>query len=164
MALALGEGGEQNAPLGRAVIGGLVVATIATLFFVPVVFSLLHRRATAPVRHPSESRPEAGGINPPLAGSLSLRSMNLREPESRRWHPTWQVRDCRGVNLGRRRELRREAAPCRHRGGRAHRHRRGGRVGAALATSHGVARRNAANWPSRPSASSRPCRAKPPPA
>jgi multidrug efflux pump subunit AcrB len=43
MALALGEGGEQNAPLGRAVIGGLVLATIATLFFVPVVFSLLHR-------------------------------------------------------------------------------------------------------------------------
>jgi multidrug efflux pump subunit AcrB len=47
MALALGEGGEQNAPLGRAVIGGLVMATIATLFFVPVVFSLLHRRAAA---------------------------------------------------------------------------------------------------------------------
>jgi multidrug efflux pump subunit AcrB len=46
MALGLGEGGEQNAPLGRAVIGGLVVATIATLFFVPVVFSLLHSRAT----------------------------------------------------------------------------------------------------------------------
>ena len=44
MALALGEGGEQNAPLGRAVIGGLVLATVATLFFVPVVFSLLHRR------------------------------------------------------------------------------------------------------------------------
>jgi Cu/Ag efflux pump CusA len=43
MSLALGEGGEQNAPLGRAVIGGLVVATVATLFFVPVVFSLLHR-------------------------------------------------------------------------------------------------------------------------
>jgi multidrug efflux pump subunit AcrB len=45
MALALGEGGEQNAPLGRAVIGGLVLATIATLLFVPVVFSLLHRRS-----------------------------------------------------------------------------------------------------------------------
>ena len=45
MALALGEGGEQNAPLGRAVIGGLTVATIATLFFVPTVFSLLHRRS-----------------------------------------------------------------------------------------------------------------------
>src|SRR5258706_4007785 len=48
LSLGLGEGGEQNAPLGRAVIGGLVVATIATLFFVPVVFSLVHRR-TAPV-------------------------------------------------------------------------------------------------------------------
>jgi multidrug efflux pump subunit AcrB len=44
MALGLGEGGEQNAPLGRAVIGGLIFATIATLFFVPTVFSLLHRR------------------------------------------------------------------------------------------------------------------------
>jgi len=43
MSLALGEGGEQNAPLGVAVIGGLVLATAATLFFVPVVFSLLHR-------------------------------------------------------------------------------------------------------------------------
>jgi multidrug efflux pump subunit AcrB len=43
MALGLGEGGEQNAPLGRAVIGGLLSATLATLFFVPGVFSLLHR-------------------------------------------------------------------------------------------------------------------------
>ena len=43
MALSLGEGGEQNAPLGRAVIGGLIVATVATLFFVPCVFSLVHR-------------------------------------------------------------------------------------------------------------------------
>jgi CzcA family heavy metal efflux pump len=48
MALGLGEGGEQNAPLGRAVIGGLLFATIATLFFVPVVFTLVHgRRAKA---------------------------------------------------------------------------------------------------------------------
>ena len=47
MALALGEGGEQNAPLGRAVIGGLVFATGATLFFVPVVFSLVHGRKHA---------------------------------------------------------------------------------------------------------------------
>jgi multidrug efflux pump subunit AcrB len=45
MALSLGEGGEQNAPLGRAVIGGLAIATLATLFFVPVVFSLLHRHS-----------------------------------------------------------------------------------------------------------------------
>ena len=43
MALGLGEGGEQNAPLGRAVIGGLIFATIATLMFVPVVFSVVHR-------------------------------------------------------------------------------------------------------------------------
>ena len=42
MALGLGEGGEQNAPLGRAVIGGLMFATVATLFFVPVVFSIVH--------------------------------------------------------------------------------------------------------------------------
>ncbi|HEX4265151.1 MAG TPA: efflux RND transporter permease subunit, partial [Verrucomicrobiae bacterium] len=48
MSLGLGEGGEQNAPLGRAVIGGLFMATIATLLFVPVVFSFMHRRATAP--------------------------------------------------------------------------------------------------------------------
>jgi len=51
MALGLGEGGEQNAPLGRAVVGGLVFATMATLMFVPVVFSILHKRegrVTAP--------------------------------------------------------------------------------------------------------------------
>ncbi len=47
MALGMGEGGEQNAPLGRAVIGGLICATVATLFFVPVVFSLLHRNHQA---------------------------------------------------------------------------------------------------------------------
>ena len=45
MALGLGEGGEQNAPLGRAVIGGLIFATCATLIFVPVVFSIVHGRA-----------------------------------------------------------------------------------------------------------------------
>jgi multidrug efflux pump subunit AcrB len=44
MALGLGDGGEENAPLGRAVIGGLMCATVATLFFVPAVFSLLHRK------------------------------------------------------------------------------------------------------------------------
>jgi multidrug efflux pump subunit AcrB len=44
MALGFGEGGEQNAPLGRAVIGGLTIATAATLFFVPVVFSIFHGR------------------------------------------------------------------------------------------------------------------------
>jgi len=48
MALGLGEGGEQNAPLGRAVVGGLIFATVATLIFVPVVFSILHGRHDAP--------------------------------------------------------------------------------------------------------------------
>jgi len=47
MALGLGEGGEENAPLGRAVIGGLLFATVATLLFVPAVFSLLHRNTGA---------------------------------------------------------------------------------------------------------------------
>jgi multidrug efflux pump subunit AcrB len=44
MALGLGEGGEQNAPLGRAVIGGLGLATLTTLLFVPVMYSLLRRK------------------------------------------------------------------------------------------------------------------------
>jgi multidrug efflux pump subunit AcrB len=62
MALALGEGGEQNAPLGRAVIGGLLVATFATLFFVPTVFSLLHsRRGYAPTDGPDS----AAAVSPP---------------------------------------------------------------------------------------------------
>jgi multidrug efflux pump subunit AcrB len=55
MALGLGEGGEQNAPLGRAVIGGLLLATVATLFFVPVVYSVLRRK---PPRFGSHSRLE----------------------------------------------------------------------------------------------------------
>jgi multidrug efflux pump subunit AcrB len=46
MALGLGDGGEQNAPLGRAVIGGLLAATVATLVFVPAVFSMLHYHAS----------------------------------------------------------------------------------------------------------------------
>jgi len=55
MALGLGEGGEQNAPLGRAVIGGLLCATAATLIFVPAVFSLLHKRPESP---PAQEHPE----------------------------------------------------------------------------------------------------------
>ena len=53
MSLGLGEGGEQNAPLGRAVIGGLMFATFATLLFVPVVFAVIHRRFTQPGRNAS---------------------------------------------------------------------------------------------------------------
>jgi multidrug efflux pump subunit AcrB len=60
MALGLGEGGEQNAPLGRAVIGGLVFATIATLIFVPVVFSIMHgRHGKMPGLAPATENPHA---------------------------------------------------------------------------------------------------------
>ena len=65
MALGVGQGGEQNAPLGRAVIGGLIVATAATLFFVPVAFSIVHGRKKG---HPSTNRsipPQTGDIYVP---------------------------------------------------------------------------------------------------
>jgi multidrug efflux pump subunit AcrB len=52
MALGLGDGGEQNAPLGRAVIGGLLFATVSTLFFVPAFFSVVHGSR----RHPAETK------------------------------------------------------------------------------------------------------------
>jgi multidrug efflux pump subunit AcrB len=58
MALGLGEGGEQNAPLGRAVIGGLMFATVATLFFVPAIFSLFHKQSTAPIAPDPENNLE----------------------------------------------------------------------------------------------------------
>ena len=64
MALGLGEGGEQNAPLGRAVIGGLFVATIATLFFVPVVFSVMHRTVSVPEKRESDQPTPAQDIIP----------------------------------------------------------------------------------------------------
>ena len=69
MALGLGEGGEQNAPLGRAVIGGLLLATVATLVFVPSVFSLLHTRRGA-AKPPG---PAAGAWHPNRRGMRSLR-------------------------------------------------------------------------------------------
>ena len=58
MSLGIGEGGEQNAPLGRAVIGGLMLATIATLFFVPVFFSVVHGRKRDEFPSPTESSGE----------------------------------------------------------------------------------------------------------
>jgi Cu/Ag efflux pump CusA len=57
MALGLGEGGEQNAPLGRAVIGGLLCATVATLVFVPAVFALLHGRQEGGPAAPAPAAP-----------------------------------------------------------------------------------------------------------
>ena len=63
MARGAGEGGEQNAPLGRAVIGGLVCATVATLLFVPAVFSLLHgRRSAAAVTQQTRSAAVSSGV------------------------------------------------------------------------------------------------------
>ena len=59
MASGLGEGGEQNAPLGRAVIGGLLLATVATLFLVPVVYSLLRRHGYRP-RKDEDWQPSVG--------------------------------------------------------------------------------------------------------
>jgi multidrug efflux pump subunit AcrB len=61
MALGLGDGGEQNAPLGRAVIGGLLCATVATLVFVPSVFALLHGGS----RH-ADSRPTGNAEDEPI--------------------------------------------------------------------------------------------------
>jgi multidrug efflux pump subunit AcrB len=62
MALGLGEGAEQNAPLGRAVIGGLLFATVSTLLFVPVVFAGIHRRlAQRKDAHSPRAVPSAEG-------------------------------------------------------------------------------------------------------
>jgi multidrug efflux pump subunit AcrB len=69
MALGLGEGGEQNAPLGRAVIGGLVLATVATLLFVPVVFSVLHRRVPSMGEQPSGAPSPAHDLLPEPANA-----------------------------------------------------------------------------------------------
>jgi multidrug efflux pump subunit AcrB len=65
MSLALGEGGEQNAPLGRAVIGGLGVATFATLFFVPVIFSLLRKKPNPILAEDTEVPLDALTVNVP---------------------------------------------------------------------------------------------------
>jgi len=62
MALGLGDGGEQNAPLGRAVIGGLLFATVSTLLFVPVVFAGVHKRLAR--RHAAGASPIAGVLTP----------------------------------------------------------------------------------------------------
>ena len=64
MALGMGEGGEQNAPLGRAVIGGLIFATIATLMFVPVIFSIVHGRRPAHDAGAAAHAPDAGEAVP----------------------------------------------------------------------------------------------------
>jgi len=73
MALGLGDGGEQNAPLGRAVIGGLLLATFGTLTFVPVFFSLMHRND--PRVGPAQTEDTNGG--PGMRHRTWMRSMEL---------------------------------------------------------------------------------------
>ena len=68
LALALGEGSEQSAPLGRAVIGGLVAATFATLFILPSVFALVQRRATTRSASLDPDDPDSPNYSPALAG------------------------------------------------------------------------------------------------
>ena len=63
MALGLGDGGEQNAPLGRAVIGGLLLATVATLFFVPTFFSAIHGRIESKARRKRAQFPVATNVD-----------------------------------------------------------------------------------------------------
>jgi multidrug efflux pump subunit AcrB len=76
MALAFGEGGEQNAPLGRAVIGGLLVATVSTLFIVPIMYSLLRRKPPIDYderidkEYEGEITPEGQPLEPPGAAGL----------------------------------------------------------------------------------------------
>src|SRR5581483_10275598 len=76
MSLGLGEGGEQNAPLGRAVIGGLVVATFFTLFFVPVLYSLLRRRAPKPAGDGDE--PEIAAAQPTMVSAVEANGYPMR--------------------------------------------------------------------------------------
>ena len=81
MALGLGEGGEQNAPLGRAVIGGLVFATVATLIFVPVVFSLVHARDG---RKPRRVPHRRASCRPDSASEPAARAAARPAPDRRR--------------------------------------------------------------------------------
>ena len=91
MALGLGEGGEQNAPLGRAVIGGLLFATFATLFFVPVVFSMIHGRRERKRARQEEPATFAGdgvtggrgGAGPFWPSAPQRKSLVVKRPERR---------------------------------------------------------------------------------
>jgi multidrug efflux pump subunit AcrB len=70
MALALGEGGEQTAPLGRAVIGGLLAATFATLFVLPTVFALVQGRAATRSASLDPADPNSPHYRPDVAATL----------------------------------------------------------------------------------------------
>ena len=121
MALGLGEGGEQNAPLGRAVIGGLVLATVATLFFVPAVFALLHGRARGPRSHALECDRGHANVEPRIVAARSSarrwsscargrRSRSGASPRAPRRSPVVTTRDARARRADRRRSSRPSAA------------------------------------------------------
>ena len=138
MALGLGEGGEQNAPLGRAVIGGLIFATIATLIFVPVVFSVIHRHhgKTAAAPLPTEFRmsPESpsGAPRKPARRGLAIAGLagllvvvfvvasgiwnrNASEAELKEWtdSPVRPDRERRDAGHGANKSVARPAGPAR---------------------------------------------------
>jgi predicted RND superfamily exporter protein len=93
MALGLGEGGEQNAPLGRAVIGGLMFSTVATLMFVPVVFSLVHKK----------QEPASAGLVARRAARAGRRVTAKSKPRKRPQRKR-QGRDIEGAEGGNARE------------------------------------------------------------
>jgi hypothetical protein len=78
MSLGMGEGGEQNAPLGRAVIGGLLFATVTTLFVVPIIYSYL--RTKAPVDHERQLLEEEG-VRFDEAGRVDLKRTQWSGPD-----------------------------------------------------------------------------------
>ena len=92
MALGLGEGGEQNAPLGRAVIGGLIFATFATLLFVPVVFSIIHARhgrASCPGSRLGRARPCRSEYPAfPRCPRVARVALRVAGVIARRWSPS----------------------------------------------------------------------------
>jgi multidrug efflux pump subunit AcrB len=93
MALGLGDGGEQNAPLGRAVIGGLIFATVSTLFFVPAFFSVLHGSRRHPASEerglsmPSELAmlPQTEDRAPTRGSARASKNAGRRKPTRKTW-------------------------------------------------------------------------------
>jgi len=79
MSLGLGEGGEQNAPLGRAVIGGLLMATFTTLFFVPVMYSVLRKKPPQTMVEPELREPGDEGHEPAHAPAPVVAARQAQE-------------------------------------------------------------------------------------
>ena len=147
MALGLGEGGEQNAPLGRAVIGGLLFATVATLFFVPSVFAIFHgrreaRRARLGSRRKQFPKSESGmsAENEPEAASTRRGASQTHEAPSAITDPGRARRGDRGDPAALQASASGHRAPARAAAGAAAQGASDGRRGPA-----GVARRRSAH-------------------